>query len=88
MQQMQWLESHVGTSEEGIELINKFHWFLTVDEGINGKEWFVHSGESTIFTADSKAAVDAFLYGMSLAYAGIPEDLFNQLIEDTKYWLE
>jgi hypothetical protein len=88
MQKMHWLESHVGTLEDGIQIINKFHWFLTVVEGKSGKQWFVKSGEEVIFSTDSKSAIDAFLYGMSLAYAGIPDPLFDRLVEETKHWIE
>lgn len=88
MQQMKWLETHVGSLEDGVELINKFHWFLTIVEGKSGKQWFVKSGESVIFSADSREAVDAFLYGMALAYSGIPDPLFDRLVEATKHWIE
>jgi len=40
-------------------------------------------GEQVIFGADTREAVDAFLYGMALAYAVIPPPLFDQLVEAT-----
>ena len=86
MQTLDWLETHVGSLNDGIELANRFHWFLsTVMVARGGKPyWYVKNGESVIFSADSQEAVNAFLYGMSLAYAGIPDDLFEHLIDETK----
>jgi hypothetical protein len=84
MQTLNWLETHVGTLEDGIQLINRFHWFLSVVE-VKGKPyWVVKAGEKVIFGADTRNAVDAFLYGMSLAYAVIPDSLFDQMVEATK----
>lgn len=88
MQTLDWLESHVGSLEDGIQMCNRFHWFLSIAETEVNKRWFVMSGESIIFSADTREAVDAFLYGMSLAYAGIPDPLFDQLVEATKDWIE
>src|SRR5262249_32399826 len=84
---------HVGSLEAGIERINRFHWFMRVVETVgnrDGHKWFVVCGESeVIFSADTREAVDAFLYGMSLAYMGIPDDLYDDLVEKTrKEWLE
>ena len=76
-QTLNWLESHIGTIEDTQHIINAFHWFLTVDE-ING-QWTIRSGENIIFTADSRDAVDAFLYGMALAYKGLPPHLYAKL---------
>jgi hypothetical protein len=83
MQTLNWLESHVGSLEEGIELANKFHWFITVVEGTSGEKWFVKSGEIVIFSTHSKDALDAFLYGIGLAYSVIPDDLFDDLCQKT-----
>lgn len=90
MQTLNWLESHIGSIDDGLQLINRFHWFLSIVEADRGnkKRWFVKGGEKVIFSADSREAVDAFLYGMSLAYAGIPDPLFDQLVEATKHWIE
>lgn len=76
-QTLNWLESHIGTIDDAEHIINAFHWFLTV-EGING-QWTIRSGEKVIFTADSRDAVDAFLYGMALSYKGLPPHLYAKL---------
>ncbi len=88
MQTLNWLESHIGSLDDGIQVLNRYYWFLTVVENKSHTYWYVQSGEKTIFSADSREAVDAFLYGMSLAYNGIPEPLFDELIEKSKAWFE
>lgn len=76
-QTLNLLESHIGTIEDAEHVINAFHWFLNVDE-ING-QWTIRSGETVIFSADSREAVDAFLYGMALSYKGLPPHLYAKL---------
>ena len=76
-QTLNLLETHIGTIEDAEHIINTFHWFLTVDE-ING-EWTIRSGEKTIFSADTREAVDAFLYGMALSYKGLPPRLYGKI---------
>ena len=87
MQTLDWLDTHVGSIEDGIELTNRFHWFLSVVKAtvIEGElpYWYVKGGEKVIFSADSREAVDAFLYGMSLVYSVIPPLLFDKLVEET-----
>jgi len=88
MHTLDWLETHIGSLDDGINLVNRFHWFLSVVEEMGQQRWFVKSGESIIFSADSQEQISAFLYGMSLAYAGIPDPFFDQLVELTKNWME
>lgn len=84
---MPWLESHIGTFEDGLNRINQFHWFLSIVEKGEG-QWIVKGGDQVIFATDSRETLDAFLYGMSLAYAGIPDDLFERLVKDTEDWVK
>ena len=44
-------------------------------------------GESLILQTDSKEAVDAFLYGLGLAYSVLPESVFEQLRAEVKLWV-
>lgn len=48
----------------------KLFWNLTIFQEPEGK-WHVKGGEALIFSADASDEVEAFLYGMGLAYAGI-----------------
>lgn len=80
MQKMPYLETHVGSIENCITLIDRFYWNLTIAEK-NGN-WVVKGGEKPIFASDSREAVDAFLYGMGLAYSTIPEDYIERFREE------
>ena len=71
--EMRWLETHIGTMEDGIALINKLCWNLTINDQ------FVMAGDQVIFQADSREAIDGFIYGMALAYSVLPEDIFQTL---------
>ena len=77
MQTLNWLEKQIGTIHEAQEVINAFHWFLTVEQ--IGNNYTVRSGEDTLFSADNREALDAFLYGMALAYKGLPPHLYAKL---------
>ena len=87
MQTLDWLESHIGSLDDGIQRINRFHWFLSIETvtvfGDGKPYWYVKGGEKVLFSADSREAVDAFIYGMSLAYAVIPDPWFDRLVEAT-----
>jgi hypothetical protein len=72
-QELSWLDSHIGSLEEGVRRINELGWYITVHNGI------VIAGEHIIFKSDSKDAVEAFLYGMALAYSVLPVDLIDIL---------
>jgi hypothetical protein len=90
MQTLDWLDTHIGTMEEAQKLINRFCWNLKIIE-TNGR-WFVTTGsdeeKTPIFSADNRDAVDSFVYGMALAYSGIPEHLFNALEKDIQDWIK
>ncbi|MGB7339690.1 MAG: hypothetical protein WBC91_12425 [Phototrophicaceae bacterium] len=77
MQKLHLLNQEIGTLREAELTINSFYWFLTVDE-IAG-EWIVKTGETIVMTADSREAIDAFLYGMALAYKGLSPHLYAKL---------
>ena len=89
MQTLNWLDTHIGTIEEARELINRFCWNLKVAES-DGR-WYVTTGneeKTVIFSADTRDAVDSFLYGMALAYSGIPGHLFDALEKDIQEWIK
>ena len=87
MQQMHWLASHIGSIEAATQIINQFGWELSVTEA--NETWYVSTGHQekyVIFTADTRDAVDSFLYGMALALVGIPSPLFEKLVDDVAEW--
>lgn len=77
MQTLNLLDEEIGTIDDARLIINDFHWFLSIDNVLD--QWTVKSGEKVIFTADSREAVDTFLYGMALAYKGLPPHLYAKL---------
>lgn len=85
MQQMNWLGALPdGTLEGGVELANKLAWNIKVVE--KGGRWEVFGGDQVMFAADSRDCIDGFLYGLTLAYAVLPEHIFEQLSEAIANW--
>ena len=66
-----------GNLEGGIDLANRLDWGITVR--MAGESYVVTSGEEPILRKDSKDALQAFIYGLGLAYAILPEELFENL---------
>ena len=66
-----------GTLDGGIELANRLDWGLSVQ--MSGLEYVVSSGDQPILRTDSKDALQTFIYGLGLAYAILPEELFLSL---------
>lgn len=87
MQEMRWLE-HMpnGTLESGIELANEVYWALTIHE--HEQRWYIWSGHALIFCADTRGEVDAFLYGLALAYGVLPGSVFEHMKDELKQWVE
>jgi hypothetical protein len=50
--------------------------------------WWVSSGDQAVFVTDSREALDAFLYGLSLAYCALPDHIFQPLKQALKDWAE
>lgn len=88
MLKMNWLNSQIGTLDNGIEQINQLYWFLNIIENTSKNGWTVTTGESVILKADSKESVDAFVYGMALAYSIIPEEDFDNIVTEIKKAIE
>jgi hypothetical protein len=77
MLELRWLD-HIAEQriEGGIKLLQELKWNLSVTE--SNAVWFVQGGDQTILKASSRESVDAFLYGMALAYSVIPEEILSQ----------
>ena len=88
MQELCWL-NHLpgGTLESGIDLANRVYW--NISWGECGQQWCVWAGgEHLLLRTDTRASLDAFLYGLGLAYAILPEDTFDHLVYQVKRWVE
>lgn len=79
---MNWLETHIGTLEDAVQLAKKLYWPLHIER--ENDKWYIMSAEQVILSSNSREVIDSFLYGMGLAYAGIPEDLLEKLREDLR----
>jgi hypothetical protein len=66
-----------GNLEGGIDLANRLDWGLSVRQA--GEDYVVSSGDEPILRTESKDALQAFIYGLGLAYAVLPEELFQSL---------
>lgn len=66
-----------GKLEGGIELANRLDWGLSVQ--MAGDSYVVSSGDEPILRAESKDALQSFIYGLGLAYAVLPDKLFALL---------
>jgi hypothetical protein len=81
MQELRWID-HIGSIENGVQLVNRFLWNITV--GQRDQLWLVAAGDSVIFVADNRPAVDAFLYGMALAYSVLPDHLIDTFRQEMR----
>lgn len=66
-----------GNLEGGIELANRLDWGISVQ--MAGDAYVVSSGDEPILRADHKDALQSFIYGLGLAYAILPEEVFTSL---------
>ena len=80
MRELRWLETHIGTLDRGIELINSLYWHLSVVQ--KDSIWLVRSGDQVVLRTDSRETVDAFIYGMALAYSILPHELIKQFVSE------
>ncbi|TFG48657.1 MAG: hypothetical protein E4H33_03780 [Anaerolineales bacterium] len=71
-----------GNLEGGIELANRLDWGLSVK--MSGDSFVVTSGDDPIFRAENKDALQSFIYGLGLAYAILPDAVFNSLESSLK----
>ena len=82
MQILSWLESHVGSLDNAIKAANELYWNMRVEESEN--KWFIWAGDQTLLVTDNHESVDAFLYGLALAYSIPPEPAFEIIKKEVK----
>jgi len=78
MQELRWMEplpDH--TMEGGLRLLDELKWNITVTEG--DQHWYVNGGHVRLLKASSRESLDAFLYGLALAYSAMPREILSQL---------
>ncbi len=84
--QMDWLETHIGNMKEALAVAKKFSWKLSIDKG--NEMVRIYDGEAQIIASDNEDCIDAFLYGLALAYVTIPEPYHTKLMEDLREWTD
>jgi hypothetical protein len=79
MNDLLMLESYFpdGNLEGGIDLANRLDWGITVR--MAGDMYVVSSGDEPILRTETKDALQCFIYGLGLAYAVLPEEMFEYL---------
>jgi len=85
---MSWLQTHLpnGTIMGGMERVNSLYWNISLEE--DGQQCRVKAGDKSILVTDSRECMDAFLYGLTLAYAVIPTEIFEQLQQEIRKVVE
>jgi hypothetical protein len=85
MQELKWLEILPDHSlDAGIKLLNDLKWNLRVRE-LDGT-WFVNAGHQVMLKTSSQDSVEAFLYGLSIAFSVLSKtarDEFRQFMEES-----
>ena len=71
-----------GNLEGGIDLANKLGWGISVQ--MAGDGYVVASGDEPILRVEEKDALQSFIYGLGLAYAILPEEVFTSLEQALK----
>ena len=71
-----------GNLEGGIELANRLDWGISVK--MAGDGYVVSSGDEPILRTEHKDALQSFIYGLGLAYAILPEEVFISLEKTLK----
>jgi hypothetical protein len=78
MQQLKWLDQLPDqTLEGGVSLLNELEWNLDIKQMDNF--WHVSAGHRGLLKTSSRESVDAFLYGVALAYSVIPKQILDQI---------
>jgi hypothetical protein len=81
-----WLKSHLESLDKAQGLANEFLWNISIAK--REETWIVYAGDRKLLSSTDRAVVEAFLYGLALAYAVIPEPYYSQLKKDLKDWLD
>jgi hypothetical protein len=63
--------------EGGLGLLNKLKWNISVRK--EDDVWLVFGGEKCLLKSSSKESAEAFVYGLSLAYGTLPDDILDQV---------
>lgn len=83
MRNFNWIDRLPGGTVEGTASVaNRLYWNITWQK--EGDLWVIRSGEGAVMSTDSYEVVEAFLYGMGLAYVDLPPGSFENLVREAK----
>lgn len=80
-----WASARCTSTDHALHTINRMHW---------GAAWVPHEGrhyvvsgtQDMLYSSDDADGATAFLYGMAMAYLGLPADALERLIADYHAW--
>ena len=82
MQILNWLEGYVGSIDDAVVSANQLYWGIEVKQ--HSQRWTVQSGDQALLISDNRESVDAFLYGLALAYSILPDESLKVVREQVK----
>ena len=74
-----WLPDGIN---DAITIANKMWWNISIEE--NKGIWLVYGGDQVFFESSNKETVEAFILGLGVAYAVIPDQIFENLLDDLR----
>jgi hypothetical protein len=78
MQELRWMKPLPDdTLEGGLRLLDELKWNVSVTEADG--HWYVNGGHVRLLKTSSRESVDAFLYGLALAYSAMPKETLSNL---------
>jgi len=65
--------------QDAIDVLNNLAWNLSWQEH-NGR-WHLWSGDQKLFVGDTDAEFQAFLCGMAISFAVLPDSILEQIMQ-------
>ncbi len=80
MYELKWMHNIPSQDFEGaLRSLNELGWNLKVEE--RKEHWLLFAGDSVVFKSTTREVLEAFVYGLALAYAVMPKGLLRQFRE-------
>lgn len=74
----EWLEMIPGQDLQGaISILNSFDWNISKEKF--NENWRLFSGDRLLFSSDNETEVDAFIFGMALSFAVLPNEIQDKI---------
>jgi len=80
MYELKWMHNIPSQNFEGaLKFLNELGWNLKIEQ--RKGHWLLFAGESAVFKSTAREELEAFVYGLALAYAVMPQSLLRQFRE-------